>query len=417
MTPAAGSVQTSPFLFFTAFGAVFLAYWLVLVDGRPALPALRIRHVLLLGLAARLCLLPMTPSDDMARYVWEGTVAGEGFNPYRYAPDHGDLAALRDVSWRSINHPDIPALYPPLAQGLFLLLAAIRPSIWLFKGAFLLLDLLGAWVLIRTLRSPPGGPAGSEPDEAGAARITALYFLNPLLILETAGHGHYESLPLLFSLAFLWALKGDRPKAAAACLFLGAAGKIAALSLLPVLLLRFGWRRGLPLVLAVTAALAGLLAACGAWGTLVRFGTGFHYNDALPFLLRAALGRFLPAPAVGALALGLLALCVPVLMRLLRDSTPERQALGFMGLLLAFSPTLHPWYALWVLPFAAAARSRPWLLFTGTVAASYGVYARAHVTGRWREIPWLRIPEFVPPLLAWALEKAKGCKREFSNEK
>ena len=79
------------------------------------------------------------------------------------------------------------------------------------------------------------------------------------------------------------------------------------------------------------------------------------------------------------------------------------QGLAFMGLLLLFSPTVHPWYALWVLPFAAVSLSRPWLLLTGTAAAAYGAYAAAHVTGRFREIPWLRLPEYLPPAALWLL--------------
>ena len=72
-----------------------------------------------------------------------------------------------------------------------------------------------------------------------------------------------------------------------------------------------------------------------------------------------------------------------------------------MGLMLLFSPTLHPWYLLWALPFAALCLSRPWLLLTGTVLITYEVYGRAHVTGHWQENPWLRLPEYLPPLFLW----------------
>ncbi len=41
------------------------------------------------------------------------------------------------------------------------------------------------------------------------------------------------------------------------------------------------------------------------------------------------------------------------------------------GLLLVLTPTLHPWYLLWIVPFAAAGPSIPWLLFTALAPLSY----------------------------------------------
>ena len=104
-----------------------------------------------------------------------------------------------------------------------------------------------------------------------------------------------------------------------------------------------------------------------------------------------------------------------LLLRRLRGAAPASLGLACMGLLLAFSPTLHPWYALWILPFAAISLSRPWLLFTGTVASAYlaygayGANAAAQASGQFREIAWLRLPEFLAPLLlaAWPLLHAR----------
>ena len=79
----------------------------------------------------------------------------------------------------------------------------------------------------------------------------------------------------------------------------------------------------------------------------------------------------------------------------------KRQALVFTGLLLSFSPTLHPWYVLWLLPFAALTISRPWLLLSATSLISYEVYGRATATGLWHENVWLRLPEFLLPLGLW----------------
>lgn len=419
--PATGPVHHSPGLFFAAFACAFAAYWFAVVRGGNRLA---FSHALLAGLAARLCLLPIPPSDDLARYIWEGRLWLEGLNPYRLPPDHPSLAFLREDHaplHALINHPDVAAIYPPLAQTLFAGLAALHSSWLAFKLAFVALDCLGFWLLARI---QPDAPGAASP--AGGAGPAALLFLNPLLILETAGHGRFESLPILFSAAFLWALARRRDNLAALMLFLGAMSKMAALALLPALFLaplrrgRIPGRAGGNLAAAsrprarvpekaaksalrtcaVAAAAAAAAWATGAAANLGRFATEFRYNDAVPFLLRNLPG--LPESAAGPLGLALLVLGGLALMHRLRDAAPGRQGLAFTGLLLAFSPTVHPWYALWALPFAALERSRPWLLLTGTVAAAYLVYARAHASGDWREIPWLRAVEYLPPLLLWA---------------
>lgn len=395
MHVAAGPFDASPPLFFLAFAAAFAVYWWTAVEGRSAFTW---RSVAVLGLFARLLLLPMPPGDDMARYLWEGRLVLAGENPYAKPPGHADLAYLRDSTWQVINHKDIPAVYPPLALGLFAGLSAWEPHPILFKAAFTALDLLALAVL---------SVLGVTP------RIAAVYFLNPLLIFESAGHGHFESLPSLFCLLFLVSLRGDRWHSAV-WVALAALSKIAGLALLPVLVLRFGWRRGLTHAALAGGAVAAALAWTGSWRALGRFAGDFHYNDAVPWLLRSALGWALPPMALSAIALALLAGSGLWLMPRLRGAPAASQGLACMGLLLLFSPTVHPWYALWALPFAAVSLSRPWLLFTGTAAAAYGAYAAAQVTGKFREIPWLRIPEFLPPIALWLnqlLRRGRAGKR------
>lgn len=418
MLPSAESAPNSPLFFFAAYAAIFILYWLVAVESRTRLS---LRQVIVLGIFARICLLPMAPTDDMARYLWEGRIINLGFDPYLLAPNHPQLEGLRDANWALVNHPALPALYPPLALGLFALLAAISPSVMLFKSAFILLDLLGLGMLLLFLRTEPATarPEDHPPDDhAYVAQVAAVYFLNPLLLLEVAGHGHYESLPLLFCLGFLWALKRENIYWAATFLFLAAASKIAALALVPILLMRFSWRRGALLALAVAIAMGLLIGISGSSPTLGRYSSAFRYNDAVPFLLRSALGWLIPAAGLRALSAALLAGCGLAMMRFLRNASPERQALGFMGLLLAFAPTVHPWYALWVLPFAAPALSRPWLLFSGTVVFTYVVNFRSQVTGKWRELHWLRIPEYVPPVALWICERWRGrSKRDVKSQR
>jgi hypothetical protein len=68
-----------------------------------------------------------------------------------------------------------------------------------------------------------------------------------------------------------------------------------------------------------------------------------------------------------------------------------RDALWVLGAVVLLSPTVHPWYLLWVLPFAAARCSPGWLLLCGTVTLAY-----LGVDG---DVPWpVRCVEYLPPL-------------------
>jgi hypothetical protein len=389
-------------------GIAFALYWYGCVEDRFRLTAGRI---LALGLIARICILPMPPSDDMHRFLWEGKILGYGFNPFTISPNDPAVVHLRDANWLLINHPNLPTLYPPLAQGIFWLLAKIGNSIPVFKIGFAFFDVLGFFAMRSLLRIRSAGAAstaGVIGTVSANARLLAIYFLNPLLIFEITGRGHFESLPILCNILFLGALLA-RKAHAPALLALGAMAKISSLALAPLLLFSLGWKRALIWGAAIGVSVGGSLWAVGAFTVLGKFATRFRFNAAIPSLLDSAL-PFLSGDARRNLSMALFGLACLACLRLFRKAAPERQALWFMGLLLLFSPTLHPWYLLWALPFIALCLSRPWLLLTGTVLITYEVYGRAHVTGHWHENPWLRLPEYLPPLCLWLYLRWKNLR-------
>ena len=104
--------------------------------GVVAFWALLIRLPLLLGTDPTL-------SDDVFRYVWEGRLVGLGFDPFDLAPDAPALATLAVDSpeWAGINHKGLPAIYPPGAQWVFAVIAAIAPTAFAFRVAMVLVDL------------------------------------------------------------------------------------------------------------------------------------------------------------------------------------------------------------------------------------------------------------------------------------
>jgi hypothetical protein len=306
------------------------------------------------------------------------------------------LIPLRDADFESLNHPEFPALYPPLAQGFFGLLRLLHAAPLSFKLFACLCDLLAALALRRRF-----------PSEA------PLLFLNPLLALEGAGHGHFESLVVLAMTAILLSAESAHRSgwALAAGIWIKPHLALLAAAILPA---RgpgadgFGarardWGRRL---LPGTAALGLYLALAGP--SLLRFGTQYQYNSLIPYLLRTTLGGLLPFAALRFLEGALFAAAILGLAWHFRRADSFTRALALITALLAFSPTLHPWYALWALPAAAALGGKPWILLTGTSALAYAVYFQAGTTGIWREISGLRWAIFLPPLFLGLWEWRRG---------
>ncbi|MFQ5689117.1 MAG: hypothetical protein ACE5HQ_02445 [Gemmatimonadota bacterium] len=394
--------RATPFPALALWTGIFLLYTVAAASQTRA-PASR-TSLWTLGLAMRGALFPLTPyySDDIYRYMWDGWVQTHGINPFLYAPDHLSLAALR-TSWHAlINHPDVATIYPPAAQVAFFALASIGVSIPVFKLAWLAADLAIAWMLDRLTSTGRGAPSTA----------VLLYLWSPLLAVEVAWSGHMETLGILPMMAALlvlgvaaaprtaglrvWTPGADQCRVGAGIgagllLGLGASIKFAPAAALPALYRRRGARAALALVL-VPAALYLAYAGAGSrlFAGLGAYAERWQFNPGLFRLLEAAAGgagaRRLAIGAVGLCALG----CA------WRRWPLDRTLFWVTGTALLLSPTLHPWYVLWILPLAALFRNRAWILFSGLVAFAYWGRDAYHATGQWPYPGWLALLVHLP---------------------
>jgi rSAM/selenodomain-associated transferase 2 len=346
-----------------------------------------------LGIAARSAFLFFPPNTDIYRYIWEGAVQNHGFNPYLFPPDDPALAFLAQGElsriWQELNHKSFAAVYPPAAMLLFRLLAWISPTPLLFKAAFLIVDIGVMAVLAALLRA----------RRLLAARLL-LYAGNPLAVVFVSGEGHLDVLQvfLLFVGLFLWANRSST----GGYLFLGLAvmSKYLAAAAVPFFWRRrCGWRL---LALFAPAALfiPYLSAGWSLFESLGVFTTRMQYNDVITQVLGAAFGPWW-LPAAGFLFM----LCLGWVW-LVEDDRLRGIYLG-VGCLLVMLPTLHPWYLLMIAPFMCFFPSAAWLYLQAAVLFTFPVLGQEFQTGVFREIPWLKLPEYLPffALLAWGLFK------------
>jgi len=386
-----GDLRAAPLLLLTAHAsllALMFAGWRG-YRRRPAAAG----AVLLAALVFRLIAACGAPalSDDVYRYVWDGRLQLHGVHPYRFAPDDPSLVALRDADWARINHPELKTIYPPTSQIVFLVLAALGAGPTGFKLAIGLLD-FGAVLALRRLLRPLGVPRDR----------VILYAWNPLAVLETAGSGHIEPLGILLVLLATGWIIGCRPR-----LSMAALAAATWVKLLPALLLpAFGRRsgpRGWAAALLVLAALVAPYALTGpaVGGGLLDYAERWQRNAFLFAGVERAIAAVDPADALkaaiaalqrriggwpipwdalyrhvwpGDLARLVVAVAVAawaLLVALRGRVDPLRQVLLVLGAALLLSPTVHPWYVLWVLPFAAARLSWGWLLLAALIPLSY----------------------------------------------
>ncbi|MDP2312822.1 MAG: hypothetical protein Q8P41_07945 [Pseudomonadota bacterium] len=338
------------------FVGVVVAWGLLVALLAPGLPSPA--RVAIAAVLVRLPLLVVAPtlSDDVWRYLWEGAVWRAGENPFVHAPDAPALAHLRDAVWANVNHRQVPSIYPPFAQLLFVLLSGGGVLAWRLVSAAC--D-VGTAVLLARARPRAGW----------------LWALLPLPAIESAVSGHLEGIGVLFLVAAIVTRKGIWA-------WVGAMVK-----LLPGVLLVLERPRAWPLWGALTVLVALPVVRAEGFET---YRASWAFNGSLFPIAEWAVGA---AARPGLQLLG----GAIVAAILLGSRDPARIALWTTGTFVVLSPTVHPWYVLWPLAAALLNGSRAWTVLAVTVPISYIVLTTYDpLTSSWTEWVATRIVVYLP---------------------
>jgi hypothetical protein len=340
-------------------------------------------------------LIPAAPelSTDIHRYLWEGRVVLQGGNPFALAPADSSLLALRDEGFEHINHRHMATIYPPLAQGAFALAAWVQPRLWTLKALFVLFDLATLLLLLRLLRA-----RGRPPAHA------IIYAWSPLVMVETAHSGHLDAMGVCLLVLGVYGLSVQRPRVAGVAFAGALLVKYLAAVFVPFLFARRRW-----FALSALAALVvvGYLPFAGAGGHLLdslrAYGGRWWFNGPPYMVLAGILGD----PAMSRRLL-LAAGIVFALVASIRERDPARYGFLVVGCALLLSPTVYPWYLVWIIPFLCLFPNRAWILFSGLVALSYQVWTVYDRSGAWIVPTRFLALEYLPfyGLLAW--DAARG---------
>ncbi len=339
--------------------------------------------VFALALVLRLLAMQSVPllEDDHHRYLWDGMRTATTMDPYRLAPEAYFGLSNLTSRWQDvlsgINHPDVPTIYGPMLQLLFAGAYLLSPGqLAPLKGMLLMVDLLVMVILARQ-RVP--------------VRWLLAYAVHPLLLKEVMGSVHPDGLMALWLLLATLAWQRHQAWPVGIWLACAVATKVAALVLLPLLLLapalthRWRWagQAIIGLVLGLGVLYAPFLMAGGdEWAGLSAFGQQWRFNPLLFRVLSAGLPEAWAGSSryvAGALVLGGVA-CMACIWTA-RARAQQRSAHGAPSpvppcdaallWLIVMSPVVNPWYWLWGLPLAVLHQRLPTVVLATVAAVSY----------------------------------------------
>ncbi len=373
-------------------------------------------------------------SDDIYRYLWDGLQTLSGHNPYSLPPaDSQPLGGILVNLLEQVNHPDLVTIYPPAAQLIFMAGSALGSSVLGLKSMLVAMDLATCAVILRLLSTL----------ELPAWRA-ALYAWHPLPVLEIAASGHVDGAGLLFFLlGFLTLIAALRSTNNShglvslvhghllstrihlflfAGLALACAGfvKLFALIFIPGCLILLPRRC---LTFAMIGIMIGFLLltlpffpdVLNALGTLREYAKHWEFGS---FAYRS-LRRLMVSGNAARLALGsafltaTIFLYVKLYLKKLEYDTQcaSKQIISMlfsvlyniMITFLLFTPTLHPWYALYLVCFLPFVAGPAGLIFTWSVFLGYRVLIPYALGGQWVEGDVTAFMTWIGPVAAFVL--------------
>ena len=322
--------------------------------------------------------------DDFNRYLWDGYRFATTGTPYGAAPeaffvDPGVPAAFHRLL-DGINNPELPTIYAPTTQVIFLLGYWLQPgTVAMLQLLLILVDLITIVLLLRL----------------ASARSVMLYAWCPLVIKEIAFTAHPDGVAVCLLLAAIMLARNRRWRSVAVCLGVAVGAKAFVLVLAPLVLVSARARHWMLFGITLAALYAPFVLSGGTnLESLQVFAREWEFNSAAFGLLTIALCRFDTTLVLG-LMYAAFWMCYAVKFA---RSGPHAIPRGdwLYGALLAVSPVVNPWYLLWLLPFAAIFPSAWAWTASAAVLLSYvtGINLNDYSLQSYQQPTWVRLLEF-----------------------
>lgn len=369
----------------------------------------------------RVVFLIATPSlsQDFYRFIWDGRMLLNGYNPYLYLPEAylspnytlpNQVAEL--VAGMGNLNASHYSNYPPLNQLCFSIAAlfadkSILGSIVAMRTLIILGDVGVLYFGSKLLKALHLNP-----------KTIFLYLLNPLIIIELTGNLHFEGIMIFFLIWSLYLLQQHKWKKAAIVLACSISLKLLPLLFLPLFFQQFKFKKLLDFYILVGVSsviffapfisenlIANYSKTIGLW-----FGT-FEFNGSIYLLIREIGYQVKGYNIIG--TIGKVTPLIVVLFIIFISFFKKNKSISqlIMALLFALSfylftsNTVHPWYIAMLLLLSIFTHYRFPLVWSFTIILSYSFYKNETFINNY----WLVFIEYILVFgfMAWEILNRK----------
>jgi len=269
----------------------------------------------------------------------------------------------------------------------------IFPGAVSLKILFLLFDLGVILLLILIMNMLKRNPLG-----------VVIYAWNPLAVIEISGSGHLDTIAIFWIVLAVYFYYKKSPAFILFSLMLAFLSKFLAA---PLLLLCAKSMRGKNILITIGLAALFFVPFTITGGNILK-GT-IHYlvlwefnGSIFPVLLYLTKSYTLAKTFISAI------LAIIIIYVIIKKIEFPRAVFVILCAMLILSPSVHPWYLLWILPFLCIYEKASWLVLTGTIVFSYSVLTGYYFLGEWRESVIGRLFVYAPFCLVFIFEIAEG---------
>lgn len=231
------------------------------------------KKLFILGLSVRIILLFATPelSDDFYRFIWDGALINEGYNPFVLLPkdvlEQELLQPQFSQLFHSLNSQDYYTVYPTVIQLINVTSIFIGRTVFgsmvVMKTIFLGFELISFYFLKNLLT------IYKKPEHH-----VFWYWLCPLIILEFVGNLHHEAIMITFVLGSIWYLKSEKIILSALFLIFAIFTKLTPVLFIPFFIFSISIKQNIKFITAL-----GI--------TSLIFAFPIYYNEGYLFLLKS----------------------------------------------------------------------------------------------------------------------------------
>ena len=354
--------------------------------------------------------------NDIYRYLWDAKVSLSGVNPYKYAPSDilienqdivldkevfNEIKVLRELKDKNneffdrIGYRDVPTIYPPFIQVMFMIPVSMFPdSLILMRMFFVIFDLGALLLIILILKHFQMNPC-----------LSILYGWMPLVVIQLSSSGHYDSIVIFFIVFSIYLYLKDKMILSCFILALATLLKLFPIFIFPILFRKNCFKycvvfMGTVVLFYVPYMLWGKVGMAGVFEGTVIYNREWSYHSSIFSVIyeifkigfsNSRQAFFLSK----VLSMGIY--CIFLIKWVCDNKREQIDILHKVFLSIAFlfliNPVGNAWYYCWVVPFLCFFSYRSWIYLSGLLMLSYYNFQT--------DIPFLGIRFFNIKIMVW----------------